>query len=158
MISYSAELSLKFHRDNLRKESGTDTGLTSSLTFIVSGKLNPQLFPGTNRTIERASWKEERQGRGHHFDSRQQYSLSWLEDWHHYWSPSQPRQQSLMGHCIIQERHQGDTAKYTGVEGVVHRLMVIVLNMTEYWGNKLAAFQLRGTFHAVRSQSGLKLN
>ena len=60
-------------------------------------------------------------------------SSRWLEDWHRYWSPSQPRQQSSTGHCIIQEWCQGDTTKYTSVERTVHRLMVLVLIDDEDW-------------------------
>ena len=134
MISYLAELLLRCHRDHYWKSKGQiQAWLNPAHRSELLEKVDPWLFPRTNHMIEKAQGKEERQGRGHHFDSNYWCSSRWLEDRLRYWSPSQPRQQSSTGHCIIQEWCQGDTTKYTSVERTVHRLMVLALIDDEDW-------------------------
>ena len=129
MISYLAEFPLRCHKDHLWKELGSrqmQAWLHPAYCSELLEKVDPWLILGTNHTIEKGHEKEECQGRGRHFESGQQCSSRWLEDQHCYWSSSQPRQQSLTGHCTIQEWCPGNTEKYTSVERVVHRLMVLV--------------------------------
>lgn len=134
MISYLAELLLRCHRDHYWKSKGQiQAWLHPAHRSELLEKVDLWLFSRTNHMIEKAQGKEERQGRGHHFDSNYWCSSRWLEDRHRYWSPSQPRQQSSTGHCIIQEWCQGDTTKYTSVERTVHRLMVLALIDDEDW-------------------------
>lgn len=134
MISYLAELLLRCHRDHYWKSKGQiQAWLHPAHRSELLEKVDLWLFSRTNHMIEKAQGKEERQGRGHHFDSNYWCSSRWLEDRHRYWSSSQPRQQSSTGHCIIQEWCQGDTTKYTSVERTVHRLMVLALIDDEDW-------------------------
>ena len=73
--------------------------------------------------IEKAQGKEERQGRGRHFDSNWEViggSASFL-------MPI-PAMTTKFNRSLYHTRMvSGDTTKYTSVERTVHRLMVLVL-------------------------------